>query len=78
MAARLTSGKTNTLNITKIGFNNGNLAFEISSAAWPPAAGKKYQRFPNITDADRVDNAFKIYYEMKTDLSEIVVATLLK
>mgnify|MGYP001080020626 FL=1 len=78
MAARLTSGNTNTLNITQIGFNDGNLAFEIASAAWPPGTGTSYERFPNITDADRVDGAFKIYYEIKTDLSEIVVANLLK
>lgn len=78
MAARLTSGKTNTLNISKIGFNNGNFAFEISSAAWPPGKGTSYERFPDITDADRVDGAFKVYYEIKTDLSEIVTATLLK
>lgn len=31
MVARLTSGKTNTLNVTQIGFNNGYFAFEISS-----------------------------------------------
>ena len=78
MAARLTNGNTNTLNITQIGFNDGNIAFEISSAAWPPGTGTSYDRFPNITDADRVDGAFKIYYEIKTDLSEIVVANLLK
>ncbi|EAY31854.1 hypothetical protein [Microscilla marina] len=77
MTARLTSGKTNTLNITKIGFNNGNFAFEISSAAWPPGKGSSYVRFPDITDDNRIDGAFKIYYEIKTDLSEIVVATLL-
>jgi len=77
MAARLTSGNTNTLNITQIGFNDGNVAFEISSAAWPPGTGTSYERFPNITDNDRVNGAFKIYYEIKTDLSEIVVANLL-
>lgn len=78
ITARLTSGNTNSLSITQIGFNDGNVAFEISSAAWPPGTGTSYQRFPNITDADRVNNAFKIYYEIKTDLSEIVVANLLK
>jgi len=78
ITARLTNGRTNTLNITKLGFNNGNVAFEISSAAWPPGTGTSYKRLDNITDADRIDNAFKVYYEIKTDLSEIVVATLLK
>lgn len=77
VTARLTSGRTNSLSITEIGFANGNVAFKISSAAWPFGTGTSYERMPNITDADRVDNAFKIYYEMKTDLSEVVVATLL-
>jgi len=77
ITARLTNGRTNTLNITKIGFQNGNFAFEISSAAWPPGKGTSYQRFPDITDEDRVDGAFKIYYEINMNLSEIVEAVLL-
>lgn len=77
VTARLTNGNTNSLSITEIGFENGNVAFKISSAAWPFGTGTSYERMPNITDADRVDNAFKVYYEMTTDLSEVVVATLL-
>ncbi len=75
--AKLTSGNTNTLNITKMGFKNGNVAFEISSAAWPPGKGKSYIRFPNIDDSNRTNGSFIIYYEMKSDLSEIVEAALL-
>lgn len=78
LAARLTNGNTNTLNITKLGFNDGNVAFEISSAAWPPGTGSSYQRMPDITDEDRIDGAFKLYYEINTALSEILVARLLR
>lgn len=78
VAARLTDGKTNTLNITKFGFQSGKVAFEVSSAAWPPAEGSSYARFPNITDADRVNGSFKIYYEMNIELSAIEKAVLLK
>lgn len=78
VAARLTDGKTNTLNITKFGFQNNKVAFEVSSAAWPPGEGSSFVRFPNITDADRVDGAFKIYYEMNLELSAIEKAVLLK
>jgi len=78
ITARLTNGKTNTLNITKLGFQNAKIAFEVSSAAWPPGVGSSYVRFPNITDEDRVDGSFKIYYEMNPDLSEIEKAVLLK
>lgn len=77
MTARLTSGSTNTLNITKIGFKDGNFAFEISSSAWPPGKGTSYSRFPDITDEDRVDGSFKVYYEMSPNLSEITEAILL-
>ncbi|MGD1839493.1 MAG: hypothetical protein ACFB0B_01135 [Thermonemataceae bacterium] len=77
VTARTNDGRTNTLEITKIGFNEGNLAFEISSAAWPPSEGTSYQRFPDITDEDRINGRFKIYYEMELDLSEITEAVLL-
>ena len=77
VTARLTNGRTNTLNIVSIGFNNGHIAFESSSAAWPPGAGEQYVRLPNITDEDRVDGSFKVYYEINTALSSIIEATLL-
>ncbi|MCM5663521.1 hypothetical protein [Galbibacter mesophilus] len=78
ITARKNDGKTNGFNIKSIGFNDGNIAFEAASVAWPPGKGKSYNRFPDITDADRVDGSFKMYYEMNTDLSEITVAELLK
>ncbi|MEM9983019.1 MAG: hypothetical protein AAF734_11025 [Bacteroidota bacterium] len=77
VTARTNDGRTNTLEITKIGFNEGNLAFEISSSAWPPGEGTSYQRFPDITDEDRINNRFKIYYEINLALSEITEAVLL-
>lgn len=78
LAARLTNGRTNTLRIEKIGFNAGNLALETSSSAWPPGVGSSYGRLPDITDADRVAGNFLVYYELNTNLSEILVAKLLK
>lgn len=79
ITARLNSGNTNSLSITKFGFHNGQVAFETSSAAWPPGTGNSYERFPNIDDSDRAsDNSFKIYYEMNLDLSGITQATLLQ
>jgi hypothetical protein len=77
VTARLTSGNTNTLEITRIGFTDGQVSFEISSAAWPPGPGLAYTRFPDITDDDRIDGAFKISYAMDEELKEILNGTLL-
>jgi len=78
ITARLTNGNTNTLRIIKADEVDGIIAFEINSAAWPPGTGTSYNRFPDLTDEDRVDGAFKIYYEINTGLSEITKAVLLK
>ncbi|SMD43839.1 hypothetical protein SAMN00777080_2451 [Aquiflexum balticum DSM 16537] len=78
VAARLTNGNTNSLTIREIGVNKGKIAFRVSAAAWPPGVGSKYVRMPYITDADRIDNAFLIYYEMEADFSAIRKATLLR
>lgn len=78
VTARLTNGNTNTLNITKLGFVDNRPAFEISSAAWPPGEGSSYTRFPNITDADRINGSFIIYYEMNRALSSIERAQLIR
>ena len=77
VTAQLSNGRTNTLSIVKLGFTDmGNVQFEVSSAAWPPGTGTSYMRMPDITDEDRVDGSFKVLYEMRPDLSEIVSATL--
>lgn len=76
ISARLSSGNTNTLRITAIGFREDQVIMEASSAAWPPGEGSSYERFPDITDADRVDGAFLLYYEMSNDLSAITTARL--
>jgi hypothetical protein len=78
VTARLTNGNTNSLTIREIGINNGKIAFRVAAAAWPPGVGNKYIRMPDITDADRIDNAFLIYYEMEADFSAIIKATLLR
>lgn len=78
ITARLSNGNTNSLNIKDIGYKDGNVAFRIEAAAWPPGIGKSYVKMPDITDADRINNAFLIYYEMKGDFSEITKAILLK
>ena len=76
IGARLTNGNTNTLRITSLGFKNGNVVFQATAAAWPPGPGPSYQRMPNITDADRVNGSFELYYEITEDLSEVKVARL--
>jgi hypothetical protein len=78
VTARLTNGNTNSLTIKEIGMNKGKIAFRVSAAAWPPGVGSKYIRIPDITDADRINNAFLIYYEMEADFSAISKATLLR
>jgi hypothetical protein len=78
VTARLTNGNTNSLAIKEIGLNNGKVAIKVSAAAWPPGVGNKYVRMPDITDADRIDNAFLIYYEMEDDFSAIIKAELLR
>lgn len=78
LTARLTNGNTNSLNVGKLGSKNGNLAIYVESAAWPPGKGTSYSRFPSITDADRIDGGFRMYYELKTDMSEILVAKIFK
>lgn len=76
---RLDSGKTNSLTVKKIGFKNGRLAIEVESAAWPPGKGTSYQKYPNISDADRFsDNTFKLYYEINKELSEVLEAIIYK
>jgi hypothetical protein len=76
ITARLSNGNTNTLNITAIGVNDNLVAFEIASAAWPPGPGTSYSRFPDLTDEDRTDGTFLIYYEMNKALSELLRAEL--
>ena len=78
ITARKNDGKTNGLKILNLGMNEGKLAFNASTAAWPPGEGASYIRFPNSTDADRIDNSFKMYYEMDTDLKMITKAILKK
>ncbi|QLE00104.1 hypothetical protein HX109_00465 [Galbibacter sp. BG1] len=78
ITARKNDGKTNGFNVKKIGFKEGKLAFQAASVAWPPGKGKSYQKFPDITDADRVDGVFSVYYEMNPTLTEITEAVLLK
>ncbi len=74
--AKKSDGKTNGLIIKSIGMVDGQLAFTANTAAWPPGEGSSYNRFPNITDADRINNSFKLYYEMSTDLKTISHAEL--
>jgi hypothetical protein len=77
VTARLDNGDSNTLSINSTGFNNGNFAFQASTGAFPPGTGTSYEKYPNVTDQDRVDGAFKVYYEMSFGLTEITRAVLL-
>ena len=76
IVARKNDAKTNGLTIKSIGVVDDQLAFMADTAAWPPGEGNSYNRFPDITDADRVDNAFKMYYEMTKDLKTISKAVI--
>lgn len=78
LIAKKDDNKTNSFGIIKLGFKGGKVAFEASTAAWPPGKGKGYVRFPKITNDDRYGNYFRLYYEMKTDLSEITEAVFFK
>ncbi len=78
LTARLNSGKTNGFNVTKMGFSNGHVALLAETAAWPPGAGRQYQKMADITDADRIDNAFHLYYEVATSLDAIESAKLIR
>lgn len=76
ITARLTSGNTNSLSIDRIAFNDEGVLLETSSAAWPPGEGNSYQRYPNISDEDRIDGFFEINYVIENDLSVIKSAVL--
>lgn len=78
LIAKLDNGRTNGFGINKLGFKSGKIVFEAGAAAWPPGKGKSYVRFPNLTNDDRYDSFFRLYYEMKTDLSEITEAVNFK
>ncbi len=76
LTARLNNGNTNTLRAEEIRVTGNTVDILARSAAWPPGEGNSYQRFPNITDEDRVDGAFLLYYEFSKDFSEIKRAVL--
>ncbi len=76
--AKKNDGKTNGLNVKEIAIHNNHIAIKITSSTWPPAIGTNYTRFPDITDDDRIDGTFHMYYEMNTNLTAIVEATILK
>lgn len=78
LLAKKDDNQTNGFGIIKLGFKDGKVAFEASAASWPPGKGISYIRFPNITNDDRNGNYFRLYYEMKTDLSEITQAIIFK
>ncbi|WP_430907929.1 hypothetical protein [Maribacter sp. 2-571] len=76
VTARKTDGKTNGLKIKSLGMVDGKIAFDAEAVAWPPTIGSSYERYPDITDEDRVDGVFNMYYEMDTDLKQIITAEL--
>jgi hypothetical protein len=78
ITARLTDGNTNTLLVRQIGFSEGRLVLRAVAGAWPTGAGTSYVRFPNISDADRIEDAFWLRYEMEPDFSRISKAELLQ
>jgi hypothetical protein len=78
LTARLNSGNTNSLTVERIGVAGGKVNLEAKTAAWPPAAGKSYTKMPDITNDDRIDNAFLLRLQMDAALSEILSSELRK
>lgn len=76
LRAQLDNGNTNTKRIVAIGWIDGNVGIKAESAAWPAGIGTSFVKMPNITNDDRVDGAFQLYYEMDDDFNEILVAGL--
>jgi len=76
LTARKNDGKTNGFGINEIKVTDEAIILMATVAAWPPGEGSSYQRFPDITDADRVDGWFKMYYEISKDLSKITRAEI--
>ncbi|WPP48050.1 hypothetical protein [Catalinimonas niigatensis] len=71
LGTHLNNGKTNSLNIKKIGVHNTEVLLDVETAVWPPAAGKTYEKMAGITDEDRVNNAFHLQLSLNPNLSEI-------
>jgi hypothetical protein len=76
ITSRLTDGITNILVVRQIGFSNGEIVLRAAAGSWPPGVGTSYVRFPNISDADRIEDAFWLRYEMEPDFSRITKADL--
>ena len=78
LIAKKNDGKTNGFNVQEVGISNGNIVLLADTVAWPPGKGTSYSRFPDITDEDRIDGVFKMYYEINTTLTEILEAEIFK
>ena len=76
LTARLNSGNTNSLTVENLQISNELVELEVKTSAWPPAAGTSYRKMPDITDEDRVDNAFLLRIQMDSALSEILDSKL--
>jgi hypothetical protein len=71
LTARKNDGKTNGFGVDEIKVTPEAIILKTTTWAWPPGEGKAYSKFPEITDADRIDGWFKMYYEISHDLSSI-------
>ena len=71
LTARKNDGKTNGFGVDEIKVSPEAIILKATTSAWPPGEGKAYNKFPAITDADRIDGWFKMYYEISHDLSSI-------
>ncbi|MBP2832124.1 hypothetical protein J8281_07960 [Aquimarina sp. U1-2] len=76
--AKRNDGKTNGLVVKELGIRDKKIAVLAESAAWPPGTGTSYLKFPEITDADRVNGVFKMYYQIHPKLNEIISAEILR
>ena len=78
LSSILTNGNTNTLNLEYIGTEAAGAEAPIvvygKAAAFPVITGTKLTRDTSLTDADRVDGAFRVRYELSRNLNTILSA----
>lgn len=77
LRAELNNGNTNTKRIRELAWVDGKLGIRATSAAWPAGAGTRFEQMEDITNDDRIDGTFYLYYEMSSDLSTITSAEIL-
>lgn len=78
LPAILPSGKTNTVNALRVGWNPvlQTVSLDCTTTAYPVGAGSTVKAMADVTDADRISGAFVVTYELNVNLTRIVEARL--